>query len=253
MLTSNSEESGDGVLLQLCADDAELAGHGGTAGADIDLARNMIKVQPCAVLPRNNALGTQNDAVSLLVVQRGQNRAKLVLGVFLGRLDAPAHKDLVGVMVTVMVVMVLVLMVMIMVMLVVVIVMVLMLLATVRTIAILAVLMVMMLVIVMVLMLVLVVVVVIVIVMMLMLLAAMRTIAILAVLMVMMLLLMRQQLCQLVRQIGLTLHCLQNLCTGQLIPRGCDDKRLLVVLSQKRNGCVKLFGRNLRCPTEQNR
>ena len=93
-----TEELGDGGLVQLGADDTEAAHHIGGAEADILLAGDEVKVDPLAVSARHDALGTQNDAV-LAGIQLLQNGADLLGGVLLGSLTAPGGEDLVGVVV----------------------------------------------------------------------------------------------------------------------------------------------------------
>ena len=81
------------------ADDAETSGYAGAAAADVGLLGHVVKVQPVAVAGVHDALGAQDGAVFLLVVQRGEDRTQLGLGELLRRLRAPAREDLVGVMV----------------------------------------------------------------------------------------------------------------------------------------------------------
>ena len=76
----------------------------------------MVKMQPCAVCRLHDALGTQDDAVGFLVIERRERRFDLFCRELLVRLDAPALEDLVGIMPVMMVMMVvLVLLVMVMV------------------------------------------------------------------------------------------------------------------------------------------
>ena len=97
--TSNVEQFRDLMLLQLGADDAELAGDVGAAGADLVLAGDHVELVP-GVAAVHNALGAQDHAVSALV-QRVQGLVQILTAVFVGRLLAPAREHLVGVVVVV--------------------------------------------------------------------------------------------------------------------------------------------------------
>ena len=61
------------------------------------LARNHIKVQPSAVLLRNDALCAQNNTIQLLIVQLTQAGTQIVLGELACCLDAPAREYFVGI------------------------------------------------------------------------------------------------------------------------------------------------------------
>ena len=87
------------MLLQLGADDAELAGDVGAAGADLVLAGDHVELVP-GVAAVHNALGAQDHAVSALV-QRVQGLVQILTAVFVGRLLAPAREHLVGIVVVV--------------------------------------------------------------------------------------------------------------------------------------------------------
>ena len=87
------------MLLQLGADDAELAGDVGAADADLMLAGDHVELVP-GVAAVHNALGAQDHAVSALV-QRVQGLVQILTAVFVGRLLAPAREHLVGVVVVV--------------------------------------------------------------------------------------------------------------------------------------------------------
>ena len=87
------------MFLQLGADDAELAGDVGAAGADLVLAGDHVELIP-GVAAVHNALGAQDHAVSTLV-QRVQGLVQILTAVFVGRLLAPAREHLVGVVVVV--------------------------------------------------------------------------------------------------------------------------------------------------------
>ena len=93
------EQFRDLMLLQLGADDAELAGDVGAAGADLVLAGDHVELVP-GVAAVHNALGAQDHAVSALV-QRVQGLVQILTAVFVGRLLAPAREHLVGVVVMV--------------------------------------------------------------------------------------------------------------------------------------------------------
>ena len=97
--TSNVEQFRDLMLLQLGADDAELAGDVGATGADLMLAGDHVELVP-GVAAVHNALGAQDHAVSALV-QRVQSLVQILTAVFVGRLLAPAREHLVGVVVVV--------------------------------------------------------------------------------------------------------------------------------------------------------
>ena len=90
------------------ADHAEAAGDGGAAAADIDLAGDIVEVDPLAVGGGDDALGAQNAAVTGLIGKRVQDAAQLVLGEAAGGLDAPAAEDLVGMVMVMMAVVVIV-------------------------------------------------------------------------------------------------------------------------------------------------
>ena len=93
------EQFRDLMLLQLGADDAELAGDVGAAGADLVLTGDHVELVP-GVAAVHNALGAQDHAVSALV-QRVQGLVQILTAVFVGRLLAPAREHLVGVVVVV--------------------------------------------------------------------------------------------------------------------------------------------------------
>ena len=109
------------MLIQLGADDHQLAAHIGTALTDFPLAGNVIELQPAVGTAVHDALGAEDHAV-IAGVQLGEGVLNVSLGELLGRLDAPAGKDLVGVVVMVVVMMAAVAVVMMVLMLIVVIV-----------------------------------------------------------------------------------------------------------------------------------
>ena len=108
-------------------DHAHAAGDLRAAAADIGLAGHIVKVDPAAVGRGHDALGAQNNAVAVLVDERVERGADLVVGVLARRLRAPAREHLVGVVMmvvmivaaAVVVVMVIVVMMMLMLMLIV--------------------------------------------------------------------------------------------------------------------------------------
>mgnify|MGYP007103149862 CR=1 FL=1 len=97
------EQFRDLMLLQLGADDAELTGDVGAAGADLVLTGDHVELVP-GVAAVHNALGAQDHAVSALV-QRVQGLVQILTAVFVGRLLAPAREHLVGVVAVMMVMM----------------------------------------------------------------------------------------------------------------------------------------------------
>ena len=109
---SHAEAGADGVLVQLGTDDAQAAGHLGSAIADVDFAGGVVKVDPTAVRGGDDALRAQDHAESGLVAQLGQDAAQLFFGEGLGRFGAPAGEDIVGMMMVMVVVMSFALMVM---------------------------------------------------------------------------------------------------------------------------------------------
>ena len=92
------------MLIQLGADDHQLAAHIGTALTDFPLAGNVVELQPAVGTAVHDALGAEDHAV-IAGVQLGEGVLNVSLGELLGRLDAPAGKDLVGVVVMVVVMM----------------------------------------------------------------------------------------------------------------------------------------------------
>ena len=82
-------------------DHAHAAGDLCAAAADVGFAGHVVKVDPAAVGRRHDALGAQHDAVAVLVDERVERGADLVVGVFARRLGAPAREHLVRVVVMV--------------------------------------------------------------------------------------------------------------------------------------------------------
>ena len=73
-----------------------------TAAADIDLAGDVVEVEPIAVLSIDNALRAENNAVLGLVLKCGEDAAQRGLGELTRGLHAPAREHLVGVVMMVM-------------------------------------------------------------------------------------------------------------------------------------------------------
>jgi len=96
------EQRGQGVLLQLGTDDAQTAGHTGSTGAYLHLTGDVVKVQPLAVRPSHNALGTQHLAV-IAGIQCLKRSSQLLLLVGVSGLPAPTFKHLIGVVMLVVV------------------------------------------------------------------------------------------------------------------------------------------------------
>ena len=99
----HSKEGGNGLLVQLCANDTQPPGHRRAPGAHVYLARYIVKVNPGPVFRRHNALRPE-DCPQLSVFQLLQHLLNAGLGKLFRRLHAPAGKDLVGVVVMVLMV-----------------------------------------------------------------------------------------------------------------------------------------------------
>ena len=194
-----AEASCNCSFVDFRADDTKSACYGGAAAADVDLARNMVKMDPRAVNRCDDALCAQNHAVDFGVIQVGQDCFDFLGGEFLCSFFPPACENLVGMMmVMVLMFLVAVMAIAILIMVVMVLVMVFMLVVLMFLVAVVAVaiLIMVMMVLVMVFMLV-----------VLMFFMAMRTVAVLMVVLVFMVM-MRKQLRQLLRQAVLILHCI---------------------------------------------
>ena len=63
MLKSDAEEGREFFLVQLAADNAQLARIGGRSFVHVGLAGVVVEVQPCAVFAGNYALCAEHDAV----------------------------------------------------------------------------------------------------------------------------------------------------------------------------------------------
>ena len=66
------------------------------ACADFPLAGNVVELQPAVCAAVHDALGAEDHAV-IAGVQLGEGVLNVSLGELLGRLDAPAGEDLIGV------------------------------------------------------------------------------------------------------------------------------------------------------------
>ena len=92
------------MLIQLGADDHQLAADVRAACADFPLAGNVVELQPAVCAAVHDALGAEDHAV-IAGVQLGEGVLNVSLGELLGRLDAPAGEDLISVVAMMMVVM----------------------------------------------------------------------------------------------------------------------------------------------------
>ena len=105
LLQLHPEQLGEGGDIQIGADHAEAADHGGTALADVGLTGDVVEVDPASTVGcGDNALGAQDHAVLALVAEGVQlvGHGGAVKGG--GGLGAAAHEDLVGVVVMVVVI-----------------------------------------------------------------------------------------------------------------------------------------------------
>ena len=238
---------------QLSADDAQLADHSGRAHAHIVLLGHIVEVDPAAILAGNDALGPQHHAKAA-GVQAVQCRFNLANRELLGGLRAPGSEHLIGVVIVVIVaaatmlavlmmvrmfmlmvamaaaaaaafLMMMVLMLILMVTVAAMMLIMFMLMVTVT--AMMLLMFMFMLMVTMTAMMLLIVVMVFMIVMA----AAAMTLFVVMVVVVMMVMVLLLQLSQRGRQAGLALHRLQQLRTGQFVPR-CNNQRCLsIVLS----------------------
>ena len=224
------------MLIDLGADDAQTAHHIGRAVTHIDLAGDIVKVDPLAVLPGDDALGPE-DRTEDAAVELAQNILDLVQGVFLRGLHDPAGKDLVGVVMMVMMLVVVLVMVMaaaaVAVVIVVMLVVVMMMVMFVIMVLVLVVVVVMIAAVFMVMLVVVMVVLVVVVV------------AAAAVVVIVLFLGLGRGLGGQLGQLGLEgvflLHGLQNLLAGELLPGGGDDGGHLVVLPEESHHVPELF------------
>ena len=86
------------------ADDAKTAGCAGAAVANIRCARNIVEVDPAAVLCRNNALGTENHTVGVCIRESFQRCGDLLHSIGLCGFHAPAGEHIVRMVVVMLVV-----------------------------------------------------------------------------------------------------------------------------------------------------
>ena len=98
---SAAEQLGDGGLVQLGADDHQLAAHVCAAAAHFPLAGHIIELQPAVCATVHDALAAQDHAV-IAGIQLGEGVLHLGLGELAGRLHAPAGEHFVGVVVVMM-------------------------------------------------------------------------------------------------------------------------------------------------------
>ena len=98
--SSQTEELGELVLLQLGADDTQPAGVVGMACPDLMLLGDEVELDPLAALAVHDALGPQDLAV-VAGVQGREDPLNVRLGKHLGGLFAPGGEHLVGVVVMV--------------------------------------------------------------------------------------------------------------------------------------------------------
>ena len=248
MLLAKVEQLLQGSFVELRADHAEAAGHSGLTAAQVDLAGDIVEIQPLTVGGIDNALCAQDSAEAGLVLELFENAAQLVLRELLGRFHAPALEDLVGVVVMMVMVLVVIVMVMValalrivaflavmvmmvvMLMLVVIVVVVVMVALALRIVAFLTV------VVMMVMVLVLVVIVVVVV----MVALALRIVALVLV-MVMVMVVLMLHLFQLMPE-AVFIHGLKDLRAGELIPGGGDETGLRVQGLEDFGGLKDLFG-----------
>lgn len=116
---TSREKGSQMVFFELCADHAETACVFGSPLADVLLAGHHVEIDPCAVLVRYHAFGAENRAVFIHIRELHQYIADLLFGVFADRLDSPAGKYIVRMMMSVVVMSVMIMMIVIMVLMVV--------------------------------------------------------------------------------------------------------------------------------------
>ena len=98
---SAAEQLGDGGLVQLGADDHQLAADICAACADFPLAGNVVELQPAVCAAVHDALAAQDHAV-IAGIQLGEGVLHLGLGELAGSLHAPAGEHFIGVVVVMM-------------------------------------------------------------------------------------------------------------------------------------------------------
>src|SRR5699024_8140691 len=99
---SAAEQGGDALLVQLGANDHQLAAYVGLAGADLPLAGDVVELQPAVGAAVHDALGAEDGAV-FAAFQLVQGVLDDGAGDGAGRLNAPAGEHLVGVVAVVVV------------------------------------------------------------------------------------------------------------------------------------------------------
>ena len=237
----DTKEGFQRTIVYVCADNANASDDVSGTMAHIDLLGNVVKVDPLAVLTRNNALGAKNGAV-LAAVKCLQRRLDICLLEGSGRFLAPVGEHLVGVVVMVagavgivalVVVMMVVMLMMVMVVmasavLVVMVVLVLFMLVLVMTAAFSIMIMMMFVIVVMI--------------------TATFSIMIvvvfvllMVVMMVVMMLGLLRKMLELCRQRVVLLHGVKDGLSVKSIPRCGNDGSALIVLTDKRHGGGKLF------------
>ena len=87
-------------FVQIGPDDAEAAGVIGAAVAEVDLAGNIIELEPFAGCVLQDALGAEDSSVLFLIGELRENITDFVLLIALGRFEADVAEDFVGVMLT---------------------------------------------------------------------------------------------------------------------------------------------------------
>ena len=85
-------------FVQIGPDDAEAAGVIGAAVAEVDLAGNIVELEPFAGCVLQDALGAEDSSVLFLIGELRENITDFVLLIALGRFEADVAEDFVGVM-----------------------------------------------------------------------------------------------------------------------------------------------------------
>ena len=228
------------LVCQLAADHAQATGVVCRTLADVLLTRRVIEMDPAAIRAGNDALCAQNHAV-FAVVQLRQHDGQFVLAERANRFNTPGREHLVGIvsmMVVVMmttaanavliVVMMMPVFVMVVIIVVIIIMMVMMLMLVMVVIIIVIIMMVMML------MLVMVVVIIVVMVVMMM-------VATLVVVVIVVAMLSHDCRKHVLRKVVVILHRGEDGLAADVVPRGGDDTRLRVMLTQERDDRLQLL------------
>ena len=87
-------------FVQIGPDDAEAAGVIGAAVAEVDLAGNIVELEPFAGCVLQDALGAEDSSVLFLIGEFRENITDFVFLIALGRFEADVAEDFVGVMLT---------------------------------------------------------------------------------------------------------------------------------------------------------